>query len=75
MLKPLDRHRRDSALFQFTSQRMRDFIDPDHLLVRIDEQFDFTRLVASLEDRRAIASSRLTRFADIHPLRSPVTSL
>ena len=39
MLKPLDRHRRDSTLFQFTTRRLRDFIDPDHLLIRIDEQF------------------------------------
>ena len=51
MLKPLDRHRRDSTLFQFTSRRMRDFIDPDHLLIRIDEQFDFAKLAAPLEDR------------------------
>ena len=36
MLKPLDRHRRDSILFQFTTRRLRDFVDPDHLLIRID---------------------------------------
>ena len=42
---------RDSTLFQFTTRRLRDFIDPDHLLIRIDEQFDFARLVAPLEDR------------------------
>ena len=51
MLKPLDRHRRDSTLFQFTTRRLRDFIDPDHLLIRIDERFDFARLVTPLEDR------------------------
>ena len=51
MLKPLDRHRRDSTLFQFNTRRLRDFVDPDHLLIRIDEQFDFARLVAPLEDR------------------------
>ena len=28
MLEPLDRCRRDSTLFQFTSKRLRDFIDP-----------------------------------------------
>jgi MoxR-like ATPase len=41
MLKPLDRHRRDSTLYQFTSWRLRDCIDPDQLLIQIDEQFDF----------------------------------
>ena len=46
MLKPLDRHRSDSTLFQFTTRRLRDFIDPDHLLIHIDEQFDFARPVA-----------------------------
>ena len=47
----LDRRRRDSTLFQFTSRRLRAFIDRDHPLIRIDEQFDFVRLVALLEDR------------------------
>ena len=51
MLKPLDRHRRDSTLFQFTTRRLRDFVDPDHLLIRIDEQFDFGKLVTPLEER------------------------
>ena len=50
MLKPLNHHRRDSTLFQFTSRRLRDFIDPDHLPIRIDEQFDFAKLVTPLED-------------------------
>ena len=47
----LDRHRRDSTLFQFTSRRLRAFIDRDHLLIRINERFDFVRLIALLEDR------------------------
>ena len=51
MLKPLDRYRRDSTLFQFTTRRLRDFIDPDYLLIRVDEQFDFAKLVTPLEDR------------------------
>ena len=49
MLEPLDHYRRDSTLFQFTTRRLRDFIDPNHLLVEIDEKFDFTKLVESLE--------------------------
>ena len=45
MLDSLDRHSRDSTLFQFTTKRLRDFIDPKHLLIQIDEQFDFQKLV------------------------------
>ena len=37
MLEPLDRFSRDSTLFQFTSKRLRAFIDPKHLLIQIDE--------------------------------------
>ena len=51
MLEPLDRCRRDSTLFRFTSKRLRDFIDPDHLLIQIDERLDFAKLVAPLEER------------------------
>ena len=51
MLEPLDRCRRDSTLFQFTSKRLRDFIDPNHLLIQIDEQLDFGKLVAPSEER------------------------
>ena len=50
MIEPLDRSRRDSTLFQFTTRQLRDFIDPNHLLIRIDERLDFARLVAPLED-------------------------
>ena len=57
-MKPLDRHRRDPTLFQFTTRRLRDFVDPDHLLIRIDEQFDFARLVAPLEDRYCLDNGR-----------------
>ncbi len=49
MLEPLDRCRRDSTLFQFTSKRLQDFIDPNHLLIQIDEQLDFAKLMAPLE--------------------------
>ena len=37
MLGSLDRHSRDSTLFQFTTKRLRDFLDPKHLLIQIDE--------------------------------------
>ena len=49
MTEPLDRSRRDSILFQFTTKQLRDFIDPNHLLIRIDEQLDFAKLVEPLE--------------------------
>ena len=50
MLEPLDRCRRDSTLFQFTTKQLRDFIDPNHLLIQIDERLDFAKLVAPLEE-------------------------
>ena len=37
MPEPLDRCCRDSTLFQFTSKRLRDSIDPDHLLIQISD--------------------------------------
>ncbi|MEO0250146.1 MAG: transposase, partial [candidate division WOR-3 bacterium] len=49
MIEPLDRYSRDSTLFQFTTKRLRDFIDPKHLLIQIDERFDFAKLVKPLE--------------------------
>ena len=60
MLKPRNRHRGGSTLFQFTSRRLRDFIDPDHLLIRIDEQFDFAKLVTPLEDCYCLQNGRPT---------------
>ena len=63
MLDPLDRHSRDSTLFQFTTKRMRDFIDPKHLLIQIDEQFDFQKLVEPLEAYYCRDNGRLA----IHP--------
>ena len=50
MIEPLDRSRRDSTLFQFTTKQLRDFIDPNHLLIRIDERLDFAKLVEPLEE-------------------------
>ena len=51
MLDPVDRCPRDSTWFQITTKRLRDFIDPNHLLIRIDEQLDFAKLVAPSEER------------------------
>ena len=63
MIEPLDRSRRDSTLFQFTTRQFRDFIDPDHLLIQIDERLDFAELVAPLEERYCPDYGRLA----IHP--------
>ena len=63
MLESLDRCRRDSTLFQFTTKRLRDFIDPDHLLIQIDERLDFAKLVAPLEERYCPDVGR----PEIHP--------
>jgi hypothetical protein len=46
MIAPLDRSRRDSTRSQVTTRQLRDFIDPNHLLIRIDERLDFAKLVA-----------------------------
>ena len=68
MLESLDRNSRDSILFQFTTELLRDFIEPNHLLIQIDKHFDFASLVDSLEDyycrdngRPAIHSEALVR--------------
>ena len=45
MLDTLDRYSRESTLFQFTTKRLSDFIDPNHLIIQIDEQLDFPKLV------------------------------
>ena len=63
MLEPLDRSRRDPTLFQFTTKQLRDFIGPKHLLIRIDEQLDFGKLTAPLEEAYCPDFGRLA----IHP--------
>lgn len=71
MLDPLDRHSRDSTLFQFTIRRLRVFIDPKHLLIQIDKQFDFQKLVEPLEDYYCRDNGR----PDIHPEVLLISSL
>jgi transposase len=63
VLEPLDRYRRDSTLFQFTTKRLRDFIDPTHLLIQIDEKIDFAKLVEPLERNYSTDNGRPA----IHP--------
>lgn len=49
MLRPLDRARREGPLYPGADRRLRDLIDPKHLLIRIDTAFDFATLSAELE--------------------------
>ena len=65
MLDPLNRHSRDSTLFQFTTKHHRDFIDPDHLLIQIDEQFDFQKLVEPLEESYSPDNDRLANHPEV----------
>ena len=50
MIEPLGRSRRDSTRFQFNTRQLWDFIHANHLLIRIDEQLDFTKLVEPWKD-------------------------
>jgi transposase len=63
MLRPIDRTRRDSPLYLGSARTLRDFIDPKHLLLKIDANFDFASLVEFLQERY---SPHLGRPA-IHP--------
>ena len=51
MLRPVDRSHRDCPLYPGSSKTLRDFIDPKHLLLRIDASFDFASLVEFLGSR------------------------
>lgn len=44
MLKALGRCRRDSTLFQFTINQLRDFTEPNHLLIQTPSHED-TRFI------------------------------
>ena len=46
--------------FQFTSKRLRDFIDPNHLLIQIAEQLGFAQVVVPLDGR--YVNGAATRF-------------
>jgi transposase len=45
MILPLDKTRRDSQLFQFSPKPLRAYIAPNHILLKIDELFDFSYVV------------------------------
>ncbi len=58
MLELLDRTKRDSTLFQFTVKRLRDFLAPNHILIRIDEEFDFGKIAKPLENLYCLDNGR-----------------
>ena len=81
MVEPLDRSRRDSTLFQFTARQLRDFIDPNHLLIRIYDKLDFAKLAAPSEnwyrpdsERPATHSEVMVRALLIGPVYSIASS-
>jgi transposase len=45
MILPLDKTKRDSVLFQFSVKPLRAYIAPNHILLKIDELFDFSYVV------------------------------
>jgi len=45
MILPLDKTRRDSELFQYSPKPLRAYIAPNHILLKIDELFDFSYVV------------------------------
>ena len=60
MIEPLDLSRRDPTRFQFTTRQLRDFIDPNHLLIRIAPNWWRpwkTATVLTSADRRSIPRS------------------
>ena len=50
MLKPIDRDRRNGPLYPGSSKTLRDFIDPNHLLIQVDANFDFQTLVDFVQE-------------------------
>lgn len=51
MLRPIDRSHRDSPLYPGSDRTLRDFIDPRHLLLKIDANFDFAALTEFLLEK------------------------
>ena len=50
MPNPADRCLAESALFQFITRGLRDFVAPVDMLVRFDQQFNFANLIAPRGD-------------------------
>jgi len=63
MILPLDKTRRDSMLFQFTYKPLRDYVASNHILLKIDELFDFSYVVELVQPFYCADNGR----AAIHP--------
>jgi transposase len=63
MILPLDKTKRDSVLFQFSVKPLRGYIAPNHLLLKIDELFDFSYVVDLVKPFYCADNGR----AAIHP--------
>ena len=74
MLKAPDHRPRDSTLFQFTARRLWDSIDPDHLLIQIDRQFDFAKPVVPLKDHYGPDNGRLAIHPEVMVSKLPICS-
>lgn len=63
MILPLDKTRRDSELFQYSPTSLRAYIAPNHILLKIDELFDFSYVVDLVKPFYCADNGR----AAIHP--------
>jgi transposase len=63
MILPLDKTRRDSGLFQYSPKSLRAYIAPNHILLKIDELFDFSYVVELVKPFYCADNGR----AAIHP--------
>ncbi len=63
MILPLDKTRRDSELFQYSAKPLRAYISPNHILLKIDEFFDFSYVVELVKPFYCVDNGR----AAIHP--------
>ena len=63
MILPLDKGARDSQLFQFSTKPLRAYIAPNHILLKIDELFDFSYVVDLVQPYYCLDNGR----SAIHP--------
>ena len=63
MILPLDKTRRDSELFQYSPKSLLAYIAPNHILVKIDQLFDFSYVVKLVKPFYCADNGR----AAIHP--------
>ena len=57
-LRPIDRSRRDGPLYPGSDKAPRDFIDPQHVLLKIEANFNSEGLVEFLADKCSLETGR-----------------